>query len=708
MDKIAVSTDYLNSLSKLPAMIQHKANLMMRKFKYDSDSLGLNFEKIHGCKSDMRSVRVDLSYRAIVLKPKNSKVYLFLWADKHDDAYEWARRHQCQVHPETGSLQVFEPNYETLSPEKVPSTHKSISAFYELSDSQLARLGVPESVIPKVREVKNDQELNNIQLSLPREAYESLFLYLAGDSFDKIIKSFEKQKEPVDTEDIEAALKRRNSRSSFALIEDDIEFEKMLNAPLEQWRVFLHPIQRSLVERDWNGPVRVLGAAGTGKSVVAIHRAKWLAKQNLSSNNLHSQVLFVTFTKNLATDLKEKLRTICSLSELNQIKVVNLDSWVVDFLYRHKLRHPINFGGRYENEWRSSLESKPDDLNLPDTFYEQEWEDVIQANNIQNMRDYLRVSRVGRGKPLSVKWRRKVWIVFEEYIAKLAKIGVKEIVSAYWNALDLAKQPENRMKYTSIIVDEAQDISPIGFRLLRSLVEEGKNDMFIVGDSHQRIYNNRKIVLSHLGVNIVGRGRKLRLNYRTTKQTHDWAENLLKEHSFDDLDNGVDELTNIQSLTKGPSPTLQNFLNFEDQCNGIVEHVKQLESLEAELSSVCIVCRTKHELRRVRSHLIENNILTWLLKKDADSSLESDNKVRLATVHRVKGLEFDYIIIASCNQSFFPLETIMKDLGDDEVAKNAAEKLERSLLYVAATRAKKRVFVMSYGSSSPYLSTSDE
>ena len=282
---------------------------------------------------------------------------MLLWADKHDEAYEWAKRHRCDINPETGAIQVYEPESET--PVEPHATHddqpadvgESVRlaegiearspAFCDLRDRQLKRLGVPTAMLPEVREVRevrDDAGLDAMQARLPVEAYEALFLYLAGETYEQLVADREAP-EHVDTDDFASALNRTESRTRFVVAEDDLALEAMLNAPLEHWRVFLHPTQRRLVERRWNGSVRVLGGAGTGKTVAAMHRARWLAR-----NLPEGRILFTTIARNLATDIENNLRSICSPEEMNRIEVTNLDRWVVRFLRGKRYECQVEFG----------------------------------------------------------------------------------------------------------------------------------------------------------------------------------------------------------------------------------------------------------------------------------------------------------------------------------------------------------------------------
>ncbi len=244
-----------------------------------------------------------------------------------------------------------------------------------------------------------------------------------------------------------------------------MELEEMLNAPLERWRVFLHPSQRRLVERHWNGPVRVLGGAGTGKTVVAMHRARWLAR-NLPGSG---RILFTTYTRNLATDIENNLRTICTPDDLERIEVVNLDRWASRFLRGQRYDFRLVYG-RDRDAWQRALDLKSPDIDVPDAFYDDEWEQVVQANGVTTEGEYKRVPRTGRGTRLNRADRVKVWRVFEEYRAQLAERALKEVDDAYRDATALLGENRASLGYVSVIVDEAQDMGAQSYRLIRKIV----------------------------------------------------------------------------------------------------------------------------------------------------------------------------------------------------------------------------------------------
>ena len=701
---MAMSSDFLAAFAKLPSQQQRLVRAMIARFERDSKASGLNYEKIAGAKDpNMRSLRIDGGYRAIVLKPAAGNVHILLWADKHDDAYRWATHHACSINAETGALQVYQPQQAAAEPAETPPADTP-GIFGQLKHRELMRLGVPAAMAAEVLEIREEAELEEMAPRLPVEAYEGLFLYMAGETYEQIILEREAPPEPVDTTDFATALSRDETRSRFVVIDDDRELEEMFSAPLERWRVFLHPSQRRLVERDWNGPVRVLGGAGTGKTVVAMHRARWLAR-NLPEGE---RILFTTFTRNLAADIENNLRAICTPEEMKRIEVINLDRWVQRFLRGRRYRFRLTFD-RDRDAWRAALAKKPAELELPGRFYNDEWEQVIQANGVTTREEYLRVARTGRGVRLNRAARAEIWPVFEEYRAQLAERGVMEVADCYRLARALMERdrtggdsvPSSRDgTFASVVVDEAQDMVAQAWRLIRSIVPNGQNDLFIVGDAHQRIYSRHRIVLGRYGIEIRGRARKLRLNYRTTEETRRWASRLLDRCSIDDLDGGSDSNRGVRSVAHGPEPRLEFFDTRDEQAAWLVGFLKEAPRRGESLRGTCVVARTRHERNVIADELTSADLPVEML--EADSPDESSSGVRLATMHRVKGLEFDCMVIASVNEEFLPLATAVPD--NDGPARTAAEIAERALLYVAATRAKKELVLLSFGEPSSFLS----
>lgn len=714
--RVAISTDFLTAFAAIPRRQQNKVASFINKFRNNPTSPGINYEKVlNAFDPSIRSVRIDDTYRGIISKPENSNVYLLLWVDHHDDAYKWAVRKKCMVNAQTGSIQVFDVEESTppLQPSdnvlgnkvEVSQPHSVEQAqpiFKDISDEILIKVGVPEETLAIVRKIISIANLDeNINL-LPADAYEALYFLAEGYSIEEVLEEFENKNEEVDTEDFAAALNNVNTKQKFLILDDEEgqdELKEILAAPLEKWRVFLHPTQRKIVEKNFNGPVRVLGGAGTGKTVVAMHRAKWLAENVLNKSN--EKILFTTFTRNLSEDIKSNLRKICSPEVMKRIDVVNIDAWVIDFLKKHNYNYKVIYGKELDNIWSKALTIASSEVQVPDDFYKEEWEKVVIPNDITTKSEYLKVARLGRGIRLDRKARMLVWNVFEEFKNLMNELGVRDADTAMMEARLLLENYGNILPYKSVIVDESQDLGTQAFKLIRQIAgEQHKNDIFIVGDTHQRIYSN-KVVLSKCGINIRGRSHRLKINYRTTEETRTWAFNLLNGIKFDDLDTGTEDNKGYKSLVHGPSPEVINFNNIEEEVDYIAKHIKELEEQGVDLNNICLVARTDRQLDMYREFLRDRMIKTYKIhRKEAE---DRQNKcVRVATMHRVKGLEFDYVFLVGINDGVMPLRSAI-DSASDNVIKNQRIISERSLLYVAATRAKKAVYVSSYGRISEFL-----
>ncbi|MBW2570457.1 MAG: ATP-dependent helicase [Deltaproteobacteria bacterium] len=673
--KVAIASDFLLSFSKIPRKQQAKVMNFITKFR---------------------------SNPMLVLKPDTGNIYVLLWIDHHDKAYKWAENKAYKIHPETGSLQVIDiEESQDKQVAEVFGAEESV-LFADIRDRHLLRLGVPELQLQLVRGLKTEDDLDRIADQLPQEAYEALFFLSEGFSLEDVLQDIEMtaKKEKVDTDDYETALNNPDSRRRFLVVEDDLELAAILNAPLEKWRIFLHPSQQKLVERNWNGSVRVLGGAGTGKTVAAMHRAKWLV-QNVFTNE-KDRILFTTFTRNLAADIQENLSKICSREMMRRIEVVNLDRWVSGILKKNGYDYKIDYGYRTEPLWNKALDLVPNELDFDLSFYREEWERVIQPQAITSVEDYMKASRVGRGVRLNRKARKAAWTVFEEYRALLNEHGLKESNDAMRDAKLLLERKKEILPYKAIIVDEAQDMGIQAFKLIRQMIpEEKKNDLFIVGDAHQRIYRH-KVVLSQCGINIRGRGRKLRINYRTTDETRKWAIGLLKGVKVDDLDGGTDDQKGYKALLHGIMPDVRHFNNFQEEVSFIAEYIRKIKNETGSIKEVCLVARTNNLLKQYESAISAKGFEIYLVRRSEAEDRTSPG-LRLATMHRVKGLEFDRVIIAGVNEGVVPFEGA-QSYSSDTVVKRESEIQERALLYVSATRAKKEVVVTSFGKSSRFLS----
>jgi len=699
---VALSNDFLLAYSSVQKGHQKKVREFIELFRERPDSPGIHYEPIESAKGkSLYSVRIDQAYRAVVFHPASS-VYVLTWVDHHDEAYDWAASKTFQVNPLTGALQVLNTEVVEAAPAAaVAAGQQAAGLFDDVKDKHLLRLGVPEALLPLVRGLRSDTDLEKAEKQIPQEAYEALFLLASGYSLEEVFQEVDKRDEevPVNTGDFVAALQNEDSRRRFYVVDEAKELTEILSAPLEQWRVFLHPKQRKLVTMRASGPVRVLGGAGTGKTVVAMHRAKYLAEQVFTGKE--DRVLVTTFTKNLATDIFENLRKICAAEAMARIEVVNLDAWVSNFLRTQGYRHQVVFDDEGNECWRNALNLVPGELALPENFYRAEWEDVIQAQNITSAEQYVKAARLGRGTRLGRDLKKRIWPVFQEYRAQVNEQGKKEYIDLIRDARSLLETRKITLPYRSVVIDEAQDMSAEAFRLLRAIVPAGENDIFLVGDAHQRIYHHR-VTLGQCGINIKGRGKKLKVNYRTTEETRRFAVALLEGRDIDDLDGGQDQQKGYMSLTHGEPPIVRRFRTFAEEAAFVKARIQELTAQATAQEATCVVGRTRKVLEAYTAYLRGEGMETYEIRRDAAEQRDKPG-VRIATMHRVKGLEFEHMLIVSANKGMVPLDQAIRD-GEDAVAKRNAETAERALLYVALTRAKKSASITGFGEFSPFLS----
>lgn len=688
--KIAMSDDFLKSFAAVPRSQQLAVLNFVAKFRQNPMATGINYERIRDATDpNMRSVRINDNMRGIVLKPDVGNVYCLLWVDQHDDAYHWARRHRVAIHPDVGSIQIYAVQEEAaVAAFAQPEVIGSAGLFDTLKDREIRRLGVPDEHLAAVRAVTSAEELDTLEPTLPDEAFEALYLFAAGEPFDKIVNE---QSAPatVDQSDFGAALDRDNTRRHFVVLTDDSDLEALLAAPLERWRVFLHPSQRKLVERDWNGPVKVTGGAGTGKTVVAMHRAARLARQYAQMPG--RPVLFTTFTKTLAEDIRQHLELLCTPQELEKIQVVNLDQWASGLLRRFGYPHGLLYSETDRRRfWQAAMAAMPASVDLSAQFMRAEYERVVLPQGCETAENYMRASRVGRGGQLGRAMRKALWPVFAEYRAQLQAANVREPEEAFREACQLLRTEKPALGIRAMVVDEAQDISSAAFELIRAAVAEAENDLFIVGDAHQRIYRH-KVVLSRTGIEVRGRSRSLKVNYRTTDEIRQWACAQLEGCAVDDLDGNADSLRGYRSLTHGDAPDIIGSMSQQDDVTHIQTILKQLQDDGMELRQVCISARTNDDVDGIARALQLSGVACLKLENStADDSAAPG--VRLATMHRIKGLEFSVVILAAYKGAENYADQFSRD--EDAGVTEDTELSERCLLHVAATRAKRNLFVL--------------
>lgn len=696
MTKISISADFLESYAKIPKAQQKRVREFTEKFCADPTSSSINYEPIHDMRDDkVRTVRISLDYRAIVIHPPLGDVYMLVWVDHHDEAMRWARHKIFSVHPTTGTIQIVDVEHIV---HQTPLVDPPIlGLFHMYQDEQLEQIGVPSLLLPTVRSISSEDELDVLKNYVSIDIYERLFYLASGFSLEEVIQQISIPRAPVNVLDFSSAVRQEESRRSFVVISTTKELQDLLDKPLEKWRLFLHPSQEQLVHGNFQGPTKVLGGAGTGKTVVLLHRAKYVA-QNASPG---SRYLVLTYTSNLAKVLQNQLRTIIPEEHFDRIEVTTIHSWALRYIRSRGITSdPIS----KENDsfifdsWQQAIRIHNEqtwDIN----FFQEEWEEVIQFYGIDQEEKYLHIPRIGRGTRLTRDERRRVWRVLAQYRATIQQAGLLDWVDIVRKARQLLEKYGGPPKFDGIFVDEGQDLHQEDYKLIRRLVQEGPNDIFIVGDTHQRIYKN-KVVLSHCGIQIKGRSKKLRINYRTTEQIRRWAFGLLEGLTLDDLDGGVDTHQGYISLLQGEAPEIRHFDSQEEEVHFVRDVVNSAILEGVDLSNLCIIARSTSILEHLYVPMLEKDRIPYVFLNP--SVAEQGEGVRLSTMHRVKGLEFSYVIIVAVNEYVIPPHSAWLQTGD-YISKQELTKRETSLLYVATTRARNHLIVTSSGTPSILL-----
>ena len=694
MATIAISTDFMESLAILSKTVQNKVLNFFDKFQANPNAKGINLEKINTPYDEkIYSVRIDKAYRGIVAKISESDTYMLLWVDHHDKAYDWAQNKKVKINPNNSVYQLY--TVATLDTKE--DEIKVETLFGKYSNSDLLKIGVPEELIPWVKLFPDKEAFFAGKNKLPTDAFESLEWLVNDLPLEEVIRLYQSQLK--DSEEMPVTpdpMKNPITMKSFVVVDSQEELRRVLSEPLEKWRIFLHPDQRKLVSKNFNGSARVLGGAGTGKTVVAMHRAKWLSNQLPEDK----KVLFTAYNANLAADIKELLRKICTSTELNRIEVITLDAWMSRFLKNHGFNYDV-FSGELKKVWEEAIHLAGNEAGFSAEFYENEWLRVVCSQEAFTREKYLKTSRIGRGTGLNRIKRLQVWKVFNEYMTLMKNQRRRDPEWAKYECISIIQQQKEKLNYGAIIVDEAQDMSAESFRLMRSIIGESHpNDIFIVGDSHQRIYKNHA-VLSKCGIDVKGRSSYLRINYRTTEEIRKYAYSLLKGFSFDDLDGNSNNMEiKCQSIAHGDEPKIMNFKTLKEESDYIITEIHKLLDQGMMPGDICITARTNGMKNSYQKLLREADLETYEIKTEKQDD-RSFGGIRLATMHRVKGLEFAAVFLAGINDGTVPSPQAIDHT--DAVSEEESLKAERSLMYVALTRARNHAYITSFGKTSEFL-----
>lgn len=675
-----IADTFTDSLARLTAQEQKAAKTTAFDLQLDPTSNGLSFHKLDRAKDkNFWSVRVNGDIRIIVHRTAAS--ILLVYVDHHDDAYKWAERRKIERHPTTGAMQLVEvrervEEIEIFKPRDVTGTPAPISKpapllFDNLRKFELMAFGVPEEWVNDVRAASEDTLFDIIE-HLPQEAQEALLKLAVGEK--------PQPPEPVAAEADPFA--HPDAQRRFRVLTNAEELKQALDYPWDKWAVFLHPAQADLVERNFSGPARVSGSAGTGKTIVALHRAVHLARANPSAT-----VLLTTFSKPLANALRSKLISLAGNEPRVSTRiVVNAVSAVGYDLYSERFGQPQIAPASLIKSLITKAAAEVEGHRFSTHFLIGEWNDVVDAWQLRSWEEYRDVSRLGRKTRIGGKQREALWSIYERVRAGLAERGVVTWSDVFGRLADSFVQSESR-PFDFAVIDEAQDLGVAEARFFAAMAS-GRNDgLFFAGDLGQRIFQ-QPFSWKALGLDVRGRSHTLRINYRTSHQIRTHADRLLPS-TVSDVDGNTEGRRGTVSMFDGPPPMVLACSDVDHECRAVAGWISDRLKGGSTPHEIGIFVRSNAELKRARTAAKAAGVRFVELNEKIEVE---DGAVAISTMHFAKGLEFRSVVVMACDDEVIPQSERIESVADDADLEEVYN-TERHLLYVACTRARDHLLV---------------
>ncbi|MGH3371171.1 MAG: UvrD-helicase domain-containing protein [Nocardioidaceae bacterium] len=458
----------------------------------------------------------------------------------------------------------------------------------------------------------------------------------------------------------------------------DALLQNALAGPIEEWMTYLHPDQLKLVSTSWNGPARVRGAAGTGKTVVGLHRAAYLAERT------PKKVLFVSFVKTLPVVLASLCERM-SPSACANIDFLGVHKLAIDILDEAGIDSSIS-QTRVRNAFNAAWAAVGRDSVLPKlderpAYWKEEIDYVIKGRGLTDFDEYADLGRVGRRTPMRIEHRKAMWNVYREYERRLDQLGVHDFTDVLIMARDAVRSGDVELPYGTVVVDEVQDLNLVGLQLLHAIAGDGPDSLLIVGDGQQAVYPGG-FTLAEAGIAVTGRAAVLRANYRNAVEILEVAARVVAWDEFDDLEGPPSAGARDVDVRRSGGTTIT--VRAADQRSLDAALVKQIQETITVLGvapgDMAVLVRTRRDLERYERVLsragIDNVDLRGYDGKTTD-------RVKVGTFKRAKGLEFKFVFLPG-------LADAASQPWSGESADSLRERLERERreLYVGMTRAR--------------------
>jgi mRNA-degrading endonuclease RelE of RelBE toxin-antitoxin system len=681
-----IADTFTNSLAHLTGEEQKAVKTTAFDLQLNPAHPSLQFHKLEKPK-DRRfwSIRVNSDIRLIVHKTESS--LLLCYVGHHDNAYHWAERRKLETHPKTGAAQFVEVR-ETVQEIMIPKYVEVVQLaqpkrplFADIAENELLGYGVPPEWLTDVRRATEDTLLE-LADHLPSEAAEAL-LDLATGFAPKVATPVAAGADPFAHPD---------AQRRFRVMANVEELERALDYPWDKWTVFLHPAQRTLVERDYSGPARVAGSAGTGKTIVALHRAVYLVRANPDA-----RVLLTTFSDTLANALRTKLRALISnepsLGERLEVYSMNA---IGRRLYELNLGRAEIAPRATVRELLSEASGAVERHKFSLQFLLTEWEQVVDARQLESWESYRDVVRLGRKTRLQEAQRVVLWSMFKRVRSALKSRGLVTYSDIFSRVASKLRESAHS-PFEFAVVDEAQDVSVPQLRFLAVLGAGRPNSLFFAGDLGQRIFQ-QPFSWKALGVDVRGRSSTLRINYRTSHQIRTQADRLLGPE-VSDVDGNKEYRKGTISTFNGPQPHVMVLETPQEEIKAVSEWLAERTKDGIVPHEIGVFVRSPAELDRARA-AVENAKLPY---KVLDDNVETiSGSASISTMHLAKGLEFRTVAVMACDDEVIPLQERIETVSDDADLEEVYN-TERHLLYVACTRARDHLLVTGVDPTSEFL-----
>jgi len=698
MTRIGIAKTFKADLARLEGSIARKAAVWLAEYMSNPDDPRFEAHRIkRSLMPNLWTAKLDDAHRVIYRHGSDGARYLLL-CDGHDSAYR--RAEKLRAVNIGGVVEVIEsvtdrPSVLDHRP-VAPRPKQVCRTFMAWDDAELLAAGIPAHTLASVRALDSDDEL--LDFCAEAGALGELLLKLREDGPPALAARLDpvlpRDRDPAAPGKVEAALKTEAASASLVLVDSKDELERVLGQPIEDWMIYLHPAQAAAVRRPIGGPARVRGPAGTGKTVVALHRAAFVARE-LARRGDDGPILVTTFIRSLPMVLENLFERLAP-DVAGRVEFDNVHGWASALLKSRRLPYNVN-PSLTERLFEEALEcpagTRLQEAGLTFRYLSDEVQYFVKGRALRRVEEYLALPRTSRGTPLRAEQRRDLWEVAERYRSACAREAVRDFGDLLVGALRALEARPLHQPYAAVVVDEAQDLTEAGLKMLLAALRPG-GELLLVGDGQQSIYPG-SFSLRSVGLDVRGRSTILTASYRSSRALLEAALTVMAGHRFDDLDeDAVDGRRSVTWVRDGEPPVLCGFDDAEAERRFVVADIAARAAAgEVDLGDVAVFCTRTADVKAMLALLKQRRIAAQDLTAYKGRTTRA---VKVGTYHRAKGLEFKEVYLPHVSAGLVPPTSRTADPSE-------AEELARRQFFVGMTRARDRLVITWSGERSGFL-----